>query len=77
MATAIATPGAGILGAPILARGTLEADHSHDGHTDKRHEPVEITLQKPSDVAVQQVTLAPASYSVNEPDLTITTAGPG
>ena len=59
VATAIATPGTGILGAPILARGTLEADHSHDGHTHKRHEPVEITLQKPSDVAVQQVTLAP------------------
>ena len=26
VATAIATPGTGILGAPILARGTLEAD---------------------------------------------------
>ena len=69
VATAIATPGTGILGAPILARGTLEADHSHDGHTHKRHEPVEITLQKPSDVAVQQVTLAPGSYSVERAGL--------
>ena len=59
VATAIATPGTGILGAPILARGTLEAAHSHHGHTHKRHKPVEITLQKPSDVAVQQVTIAP------------------
>jgi hypothetical protein len=58
--TAIATPGTGILGSPILARGTLEADHSHHhGHAHKRHKPVKITLQKPSDVAVQQVTIAP------------------
>ena len=47
VATAIATPGTGILGAPILARGTLEADHSHShhGHSHKRHKPVKITLQ--------------------------------
>lgn len=58
--TAIATPGTGILGAPILARGTLEADHGHHhGQTHKRHKPVKITLNKPSDVAVQQVTIAP------------------
>lgn len=57
--TAVATPGTGILGAPILARGTLEADHSHHGHSHKRHKPVKITLHKPSDVAVQQVTIAP------------------
>ena len=57
--TAIATPGTGILGSPILARGTLEADLSHHGHIHKRHKPVKITLQKPSDVAVQQVTIAP------------------
>jgi quercetin dioxygenase-like cupin family protein len=57
--TAIATPGTGILGAPILARGTLEADHGHHGHTHKRHRPVKLTLEKPSDVAVQQVTIAP------------------
>jgi hypothetical protein len=58
--TAIATPGTGILGAPILARGTLEADHGHHhGQPHKRHKPVKITLNKPSDVAVQQVTIAP------------------
>ena len=57
--TAIATPGTGILGSPILARGTLEADHSHHGHIHKRHKPVKITLNKPSDVAVQQVTIEP------------------
>ena len=57
--TAIATPGTGILGSPILARGTLEADHGHHGHSHKRHKPVKITLQTPSDVAVQQVTIAP------------------
>jgi cupin domain len=55
--TAIATPGSGILGAPILARGTLESHHGHHKH--KRHKPVRIKLQRPSDVAVQQVTLAP------------------
>ena len=60
--TAIATPGSGILGgAPILARGTLEADHAHHGHKYRHHEPVEITLQRPSDVAVQQVTIAPGA----------------
>jgi hypothetical protein len=56
--TAIATPGEGIVAAPVLARGTLEAEHSHHHH--KRHEkPIEIRLQRPSDVAVQQVTIAP------------------
>jgi hypothetical protein len=54
--TAIATPGTGIVAAPILARGTLEAGHGHHGHG---HKPVRITLQRPSDVAVQQVTIAP------------------
>jgi quercetin dioxygenase-like cupin family protein len=46
---ALATPGSGVLGAPILARGTL------DGH-------FKLKLHKSSnqgDVAVQQVTLAP------------------
>ena len=27
--TAVGTPGTGIIGAPILARGTLDADHHH------------------------------------------------
>jgi hypothetical protein len=57
--TAIATPGSGIVSAPILARGTLEADHGHHGQKYRHHKPVEITLQRPSDVAVQQVTIAP------------------
>jgi hypothetical protein len=58
--TAIATPGSNILGAPILARGTLEADRSHHGHHGhQRNKPVKITLQRPSDVAVQQVTIGP------------------
>jgi quercetin dioxygenase-like cupin family protein len=56
--TAIATPGSGILGAPILARGTLDAEHG-DHHHWRRHKPVRIQLQRPSDVAVQQVTIAP------------------
>lgn len=60
--TAIATPGTGILGAPILARGTLEAEHSHHGHGHHGHHKSKrdtIRLQRPSDVAVQQVTIAP------------------
>jgi hypothetical protein len=57
--TAIATPGTGILGAPILARGTLEADHGHHGHHGRKDNRVTIRLQRPSDVAVQQVTIAP------------------
>jgi quercetin dioxygenase-like cupin family protein len=44
--TAIATPGSGILSAPVLARGTL------DGH-------LKIKLHQPGDVAVQQVIVAP------------------
>jgi hypothetical protein len=55
--TAIATPGSGIVTAPVLARGTLEGDQTH--HDNKRHNRVKITLQRPSDVAVQQVTIAP------------------
>lgn len=43
---ALATPGSGILGAPILARGTLD-------------DRVKIKPHEPSDVIVQQVTLAP------------------
>ena len=61
--TAIATPGTGIEAAPILARGTLEASHKHDGHhghhghhKSKRDT---IRLSRPSDVAVQQVTILP------------------
>ncbi len=61
--TALATPGTNILGAPILARGTLEADRTHHGHHShhghQRNKPVKITLQRPSDVAVQQVTIGP------------------
>jgi hypothetical protein len=58
--SALGTPGVGILGAPILARGTLEAQHGHHAHhKGKRHRPVRIELRKPSDVIVQQVTLAP------------------
>ncbi len=66
--SAVATPGSGILASPILARGTLEHQvkhkahrhgaHHHGGHHDWR-KPVKITLQTPSDVAVQQVTIAP------------------
>lgn len=64
--SALATPGSGIVAAPILARGTLEADQSHQGHHGHhgRHKPrpdkpVKIELHKPSDVIVQQVTIAP------------------
>ena len=59
------TPGVGVVG-PVLARGTLEADHGHHGHhghqarhMSNRHRPVQIELHKPSDVIVQQVTIAP------------------
>jgi len=61
--SALGTPGTGVLGAPILARGTLEADDGHHGHhghhKGERHKRVEIDLHKPSDVIVQQVTIAP------------------
>jgi hypothetical protein len=57
VSTAIATPGSGILAAPVLARGTLDAGQHHHQH--KRHKPVKIRLHRPSDVAVQQVTIAP------------------
>jgi hypothetical protein len=61
--SALGTPGTGVLGAPILARGTLGADDGHHGHhghhKGKRHERVEIDLHEPSDVIVQQVTIAP------------------
>jgi hypothetical protein len=57
--TAIATDGSGIVAAPILARGTLQAEHGHHHHKQKHNQPVTITLQRPSDVAVQQVTIAP------------------
>ncbi len=59
--TAIATPGTGIIGgAPILARGTLEAEHNHRGHHGHHGSRRDtIRLQRPSDVAVQQVTIAP------------------
>jgi hypothetical protein len=53
--SALATPGIGIISAPTLARGTLEA---RDAHHDQ-HKRVKITLHKPSDVIVQQVTIAP------------------
>lgn len=58
--SAVATPGSGIL-ATIHARGTLEGQHKgHHGHHEiKRRKPVQIKLHKPSDVAVQQVTIAP------------------
>jgi quercetin dioxygenase-like cupin family protein len=59
--SALATPGSGITAA-LLARGTLESDHrGHHGHQwwAKRQKPVRITLRRPSDVAVQQVTIAP------------------
>ena len=64
VATATATPGTGILASPILARGTLEADNSHRGHHGHHHgrhgsKRDTIRLQRPSDVAVQQVTIAP------------------
>jgi mannose-6-phosphate isomerase-like protein (cupin superfamily) len=58
--SAVATPGVGVLAAPILARGTLEAGDGHGhGHHGKRDRPVKIKLQRPSDVVVQQVTIAP------------------
>ena len=60
---ALGTPGVGIISAPIHARGTLEADRGHHGHHGDhkggRHEPVTLELHKPSDVLVQQVTIAP------------------
>jgi Cupin domain len=60
VATALATPGSGILSAPILAQGTLEAGDGHDHHhKGKRDKPVRIKLQRPSDAIVQQVTIAP------------------
>lgn len=50
---AIATPGSGILGAPVLARGTL------DGHFKlKLHD-----SSNRGDVVVQQVTLAPGGFT--------------
>jgi hypothetical protein len=60
--SALATPGVGILGAPILARGTLDARDGHHHryhHEGKRSKPVKIKLSRPSDVIVQQVTIAP------------------
>jgi hypothetical protein len=58
--TALGTPGVGVLSAPILARGTLEADGADHAHKGKRHSrPVRIMLHKPSDAIVQQVTIAP------------------
>lgn len=56
VSTAIATPGSGVLAAPVLARGTLEADQHH--HHNRGHT-IKIRLHRPSDVAVQQVTIAP------------------
>jgi quercetin dioxygenase-like cupin family protein len=59
--SALATPGSGITAA-LLARGTLEGEHKgHHGqhHWDKGRKPVRIKLRRPSDVAVQQVTVAP------------------
>ena len=59
--SAMATPGSGITAA-LLARGTLESEPpSHHGHPwlAKRQKPVKIKLSRPSDVAVQQVTVAP------------------
>jgi hypothetical protein len=58
--SALATPGVGVLSAPILARGTLEADDGHHRHhKGKRHSTVRIDLHKPSDAIVQRVTIAP------------------
>jgi quercetin dioxygenase-like cupin family protein len=57
--SALGTPGSGITATPH-ARGTLERDHrGHHGHWDKRKKPVRIELSRPSDVAVQQVIVAP------------------
>jgi quercetin dioxygenase-like cupin family protein len=58
--SALGTPGSGITAAP-LARGTLEREHKghHGHHWQKRHKPFRIELSRPSDVAVQQVTVAP------------------
>jgi quercetin dioxygenase-like cupin family protein len=63
--SALATPGVGVLAAPVLARGTLEARDGHHGrhrghHDGQRNRPVTIRLQQPSDAIVQQVTIAPA-----------------
>jgi hypothetical protein len=57
--SALATPGTGITAA-LLARGTLEGDDAGQNHHGiKGQKPVKIKLHRPSDVAVQQVTIAP------------------
>jgi hypothetical protein len=57
-ASALATPGSGVTPTD-LARGTLEDQHHHGRH--QRH--VKLTLHRPSDVAVQQVTVDPGGTS--------------
>jgi hypothetical protein len=53
--SALATPGSGVTAA-LLARGTLEAD-------DHGHRPIKLKLHTPSDVAVQQVTVAAGGHT--------------
>ena len=58
--SALGTPGVGVIGAPILARGTLERRTATTATTTGQAErPVKIELHKPSDAIVQQVTIAP------------------
>jgi quercetin dioxygenase-like cupin family protein len=50
----LATPGSGVVSAPVIARATVDADHFklklHDS-------------SNPADVAIQQVTIAPGGYT--------------
>lgn len=51
---ALATPGFGVIAAPVVARATVDADHFklklHDS-------------SNPADVAIQQVTISPGGYT--------------
>jgi quercetin dioxygenase-like cupin family protein len=51
---AVATPGAGIVAAPVVARGTVDADNFKLKLRDSSN---------PADAAIQQVTIAPGGYT--------------
>jgi hypothetical protein len=76
--SALATPGSGITAA-LLARGTLEGDHNRHQQSSTRQKPVKIKLLRPSDVAVQHVTIAPGGttgwHSHPGPAIVIVKAG--
>jgi quercetin dioxygenase-like cupin family protein len=51
---AVATPGSGIVSAPVVARGTVDADNFKLKLRDSSN---------PADAAIQQVTIAPGGYT--------------